>query len=392
MSLTEKKTKRVRKSICIIWQGTYPWDVRIEKFIGVLKGEGGVHIICRGKTGIPKYEKTQDYSVKRIMSGKIFSVPFPFNPFWLYICMRYVYRNKISLLIARDLPVTWLALILGKIYGIPVLFDMAENYPAALKAYNKRRYNLFLKGNAFLPRLYERIAVMLSSHVAVVTQEQKIRLIKAGCQPDKISLVMNTPVLEEIGALDTTNSADDNKTILYTGKVDAHRGVDTAIKAFSLVLKKYPSANIVIAGSGRHMDAIKEFINKLGIQDNVKLTGWVPHSDIYQCIRQSAVCIIPHTRSEHTDTTLPNKLFDYMALAKPVIASDMAPVARILKTHHCGFTFKSGDAKDLARRIEHVLSLPSHELGANGRAAVEKTFNWQTDAKILQNVIHSILT
>ena len=75
----------------------------------------------------------------------------------------------------------------------PVMLDMAENYPAALIAYENAFYKPFLLGNGFLPRLYEKAVVKKLDHIFVVAEEQIKRLGKLGVPNEKITLIQNTP-------------------------------------------------------------------------------------------------------------------------------------------------------------------------------------------------------
>ncbi len=392
------------KSVCIVWQGFYPWDVRLEKFIACFTKFYRVCLVSKGKDDNPLSEEHENLSIYRVRAGLflkkigakkiagIINAPIFFNPFWMIRCFSVARNNKASLILVRDLPMMWLGLIVGRILRIPVIFDMAENYPAALIAYNKKCYKPFLIGNAFFPRWYERLAASLSAKVFVVTEEQKERLIKKNVSGDKIVVVGNTPALSEEFFNNNNNADRADKTVLYTGKIDIHRGVDVAIKALPQLMKKHPGLVLVLAGAGTEVDKLRLLARKLGVERNVRFLGWISHQEIYDNILKSTVCLIPHVKSEHTDTTLPNKLFDYMALGKPVISSDLIPVVRILKEYGCGLIFKSGDPESLAQQIEKALdSELLKKLGVNGQKAVKERFRWDIDEKILASVTSDLI-
>jgi len=371
-------------TIAILWQGVYPWDVRIEKFIRALSAYK-VLIICRARRGMSRHEVDGNVEIFRIGT-----LPFPFNPWWLMRCLHILNKNNVSLIIFRDLPVAWLGITAGILRGVPTIFDMAENYPAALVAYNRKRYKLIVSGNALLPRLYEKWAVNMSSRVIVVADEQKERLVKAGAPTEKIAAVLNTPCAEQTASCGASSARNNEKRFLYTGKIDAHRGVDVAVRAFAAIAEKYPFASLVIAGSGRDAEKLKVLSRQLGIKDRVHFSGWVSHDEVYRHIAASYACLIPHIVSEHTQTTLPNKLFDYMAMSKPIISSDMSPVKNIIFRYRCGLVFKSGDTAGLASQMAALLDNPrAAELGRNGYHAVQSRFNWPRDSATLLNIISS---
>lgn len=387
------------KNICIVWHGFYPWDVRLEKFIDCFKKFSRICLVSKGKDGNDLFEQHENLSIYRVRVGSFLkrigaiklistiNAPIFFNPVWIICCLSAARKNKANLILVRDLPMMWLGLIVGWVLRIPVIFDMAENYPAALIAYNKTYYKPFLIGNAFFPRWYETIAASLSAKIFVVTDEQKGRLMKKNIQGNKIVVVGNTPIINDIIINRNNNLNSEEFIILYTGKIDIHRGVDVAIKAMPDLLKKHPALVLVLAGSGTEVDKLRFLSRKLGVEQNVRFLGWISHKDIYDNILKSTVCLIPHVKSEHTDTTLPNKLFDYMAFGKPVVSSDLIPVARIIKEYRCGLLFKSGHPESLAQQIEKALDKDLRmELGANGQKAIKERFRWDVDEKILTSI------
>lgn len=97
--------------------------------------------------------------------------------------------------------------------------------------------------------------------------------------------------------------------------------------------------------------------------------GWVDHSEIFGYVKQSDIGVMPRYTSDHVNTTIPSKIFDYMACGLPVIASDAGPMKRIIK-NNCGVTFESGNAADFAKRTIKVYQF-DNGCGGNGRKAVE---------------------
>jgi glycosyltransferase involved in cell wall biosynthesis len=88
---------------------------------------------------------------------------------------------------------------------------------------------------------------------------------------------------------------------------------------------------------------------------------------------------------------MPNKLYDYMALAKPVIVSDTTPMRRVVTSTECGLVFESGNAEALADQVERISdSELRRRLGANGRRGVERRYRWDVDARALIATIDAV--
>lgn len=389
----------------ILWHCPYPWDVRIEKVIEVcFELSFSVGLICRGQGELAEVEDRGRLCIRRVGSAagrlaRFWSYPLFFNPVWWKKASRVIYETSPSALIVRDIPLAMTAIWLGAKFKIPVILDMAENYPAALVAYENRAYKPFLIGGAYLPKAYERSVVHKVNHILVVAEEQIERLGKLGVPQEKITIIRNTPDLRSFANSSSKTQLPESKlkknypSILYIGKIDRHRGLEVMIRALPDVLEHYPKARLVLVGDGKEKSSLQTLVQTLGLAENVTFTGWVNHKFLPTYIYASTICCIPHLKSEHTDTTIPNKLFDYMALGKPVVTSSLSPVKRIVENTGCGKSFESGSSKDLAKVLLSVANSPKvDEMGQKGMSAVMSEFNWRVDAKKLKNLLVRILS
>jgi len=366
-----------------------------------------VSLLCRGKGLASKSEMLDRIRVRRISlpgfrraawAVKAATFPLFFNPIWVAGVIHFLRKEAVDLLVVRDLPLAFLAGALGKMFRIPVILDMAENYPAALMAYQNAFYGPFLFRNALLPRQYERASLKLMDHTFVVTDEQARRLEALGIAASKITVVGNTPETDSLSApftpLPGSCQKDNEKgpNLLFVGKLDAHRGIDLLIRALPALQREFPGLTLTLVGDGTERVRLGHLANSLGVGGSVQLTGWVEFKKIWTYIAESTVCLIPHLRTEHTDTTLPNKLFDYMALGKPVIASNCAPLERVVRETGCGLIFLSGDVTDLQEALRKVLSNTDAQsmMGRSGRQAIREKYNWGVEEKILLNAIEKI--
>jgi glycosyltransferase involved in cell wall biosynthesis len=125
------------------------------------------------------------------------------------------------------------------------------------------------------------------------------------------------------------------------------------------------------------------------VQDYVLWTGWVDHARIFDYIRLCKMGIIPHFTSNHVNTTIPNKIFDYMGLGVPVVASDSVPMKRVLEETQAGITFVAGDRLDFVKNIEKIYA-SDFDYGKHGIKAIREKYNWENDERRLNNVIQTL--
>jgi glycosyltransferase involved in cell wall biosynthesis len=109
------------------------------------------------------------------------------------------------------------------------------------------------------------------------------------------------------------------------------------------------------------------------------VTGYIEASDL---------CLVPHEDFEHTQTTIPHKLFQYMISEKPVLVSDCRPLARVVRAAGAGRVFQAGNSASFASEVIWMARHPAElsAFGARGRDAALTTFSWAHDASALTSL------
>jgi glycosyltransferase involved in cell wall biosynthesis len=109
-------------------------------------------------------------------------------------------------------------------------------------------------------------------------------------------------------------------------------------------------------------------------------------------ISKANVGAIPHIPCAAWNSTIPNKLFDYMALGLPVLTTDVPPVQRIVLQEACGVCYRSGDIMDLVSKIEELRSPAARtRMAAAGIAAVAERYNWIKDSERLDTALRRVV-
>ena len=391
-------------NILYIWDADYPWDVRVEKICNSLHNAGNeVHIVARNVKKSPEEETIKGVHIHRLkpMQNDFinYALTFPFflSPKWNRRIHKVIEKHHIDVVIVRDLPMAVAGVRAGDKYGLPVIFDMAEDYCAMLREiWKKRKFkgaNLVVR-NPYFAKWIEKYVIHRFEHIFVVVEEAGDLVKKMGVRPENISVIGNTPVLRELRFSGSSVPPDieilkARYSVIYTGGITPDRGLSVVIEAIPRVVKEIKDFLFVIVGSGFEVENLKRQIGKSGLEAYVKWVGWVAHDSLYEYIKASRIGIIPHHVTDHIDTTIPNKIYDYMACGIPVIASDAAPMKRILAEEKCGRAFKSGNAESLADAIIGIHHDPG-ALGERGKGAIMEKYNWENDARVMIEVVRSI--
>jgi glycosyltransferase involved in cell wall biosynthesis len=391
-------------NILYIWDSDYPWDVRVEKICNSLAKAGHiVHIASRNLKCKATCEEVNSLVIHRIPTIKMFnylySFPFFANPVWLNFTNKIVKKMSIDLIIVRDLPLAITGIWVAKKNRIPCIFDMAENYVALLKdIWKKRKFsglNLIVRNPTFAC-LVQNYVLKHCDHILVVVKESSDFLKSRKVHEKNISIVGNTPQLSKFNenTLSTPSVPDlsilskmrFSFTAVYTGGIQMGRGIQLVLESIDKILKQIPDFYFVIVGNGYAVDRLKKLAQDLKVGSYVHWTGWVEHDFVYQYIKNSKVGLIPHITSEHVNTTIPNKIFDYMALGIPVVTSDAVPMKRIVEEENCGLVFRNGNTTELVNTILKIKN-STINFGEIGKTAIYGKYNWSIDEMRLNDAV-----
>lgn len=397
--------------IGMVLDRVFPPDIRVEKEVRALTAAGhSVFLLCYARSGP---EAAQDVDVPGLTIWRLKRSGLLVRAWDSYRFARTFYRRRWALAIngfikgqqiealhVHDLPLLPTAHAVAVQYGVPVIADLHENYPTLA--------GLWLEDapwwqRAILPEqtdwaAMERTLLPECARVIVVVKEAMERLTSGGwLDPDRVCTVMNTEDPEhfarDAGADQPPPDWTDRFVILYTGGGGTHRGLETAVEAMARLGPEVASAHLAIVGvSGAQRDALVARATSLGVGDRVELHGWQPLGAIPGLIRAASVCLVPHERNYHTNTTIPHKLFQYMLAARPVIVSNCAPLERIVKETGSGLVFTAGNPDSLAEQIRTLYRDRAlrERLAASGQAAAAGRYAWKHDAARLCDLYASL--
>ncbi len=377
----------------------YPWDVRAEKICLALTAAGhDVHIVAHNKARGAERERLAEGTVHRMRRVRwlppridaVTAFPAFFNPRWISHLRRVVRETRAEAIIVRDLPLALTALWCGQRFGIPVLLDMAENYPAMTQDTwdaGRQRAIDHLVRNPRLVAAIERKVLPRMDAVLTVVEESAERVKQLGVSAERAFVVSNTPpaARAEARAVPRASGAAGRLDLVYLGLLEIPRGIGELIDAVALLHARGVSIHATIIGDGRDAAIFREQAKarELG-SDVIEFTGYVARDDALRLVSRADIGIVPHHATALWNSTIPNKLFDFMAAGLPVVTSSAVPAARIVRETGAGEVFRAGDAASLA---DAILALDKTEArmqrGEAGRRAVRERYNWERDTSEL---------
>lgn len=142
-----------------------------------------------------------------------------------------------------------------------------------------------------------------------------------------------------------------NKLILFTGNVIPHKGIEKILKAIMLN-QKYNLKLMIIGEKNMYLNGILNTNKKW-----IKYHKPVSHNDIPKYLFISDIVILPQEKVEYAQAQIPAKLFEAMAMEKPIIASNVSDIKKILKG--CGWVIADNNEFNINKAINEILDNPS---------------------------------
>ncbi|MCK8114588.1 glycosyltransferase family 4 protein [Anaerosoma tenue] len=378
----------------------FPPDIRVEKEADVLAGAGHeVLLLCRrghgqvaeesvGNVRAIRHRVYPGSPLRRRLDSLLFLLTLD-SPSWRGAIERLVTEHGAQALHCHDLPYARSTLKAGRKTGVPVVLDFHENYPAALRLWRRRWIDRVLFSGARASR-FERQVVREADRVVVVVEEAKDRLVRLGADPARVVVFGNAEPAALVSA--DAPALPDRLHLVYVGGIAPHRGLETAVEAMPSILGKRPDAHLTIVGDGVSLEELEALARRLGLNDAVTFTGRLPKDEAMRYVEQATIGLVPHLKSPHTEATVPHKLFQYMAYGRPVLVSDCAPLARIVRETGAGAVFTAGDAGSFAETALALGSDPARlrETSRAGRSAAATTWSMESDSADLLELYNAL--
>jgi len=211
-----------------------------------------------------------------------------------------------------------------------------------------------------------------------------------------ITVIPNGVSPSDFSASPLPNRAGRVPTLLYIGTLADWQGLDVVIRALPIILAAQPvRLPIVGRGRSRQRKMLAKQIRKLGVERNVVVQPAVPHHEIPALIAQADICVAPLGLNDRnvTQGACPIKVLEYMAAARPLLASNMPIMRELVREDVDALLFSPNDPADLARQALALLNDVelSKRLAESASERALTQFTWHESQKKLGKVYEKLL-
>jgi glycosyltransferase involved in cell wall biosynthesis len=221
----------------------------------------------------------------------------------------------------------------------------------------------------------DRIVLRRFNAIGAVSDAVAQKLISFGVQRERITVIPNGI---DIRAFDSAMFADairapGEQVLGIVGRLDLQKGFAYLLEAVATLRKSFSGLRLLIVGEGPDRGKIEELISRHGLSDHVTMAG--QQTDMPRIYNSIDIFVLPSLNEG-----LPMTLLEAMATCKPVVATRVGAVPKVVTDGVTGLLVDPGDATGLTHALAQLLSDPDQcrNLGRNARAEVERHYTAAT--------------
>ena len=202
----------------------------------------------------------------------------------------------------------------------------------------------------------------------------KVRVVHCGLEPDFYSGSTSAPAA--------------NSRLVCVGRLCEAKGQLLLIDAVAQLNKRGVRVELVLAGDGPMRTEIEKMVREFGLQDRVRITGWISSDRVREEILAARALVLPSFAEG-----LPVVIMEALALRKPVISTYVAGIPELLKDGENGWLIPAGSIGALTTAIEDCLSRSTDELeemGDAGRRTVIERHSIDVEAGKLAHLFRGV--
>ena len=392
------------KRVGMVVFSSYPADPRPRRAAEALVKEGmHIDLICEADEKLPRRENVSGMEIIRIpikhhRGGKL-SYAYQYSAFILISASILAWRSlrrRYDLIYIHNMPdVLVLSALIPRIFGAKVILDLHDPMPELMTTiFNLDKASFAVR----LIELLEQWSMALADQVLTVNIACKRLFGSRSCRPEKIEVIMNSPdeSVFPFRPLRADTSASKGSrhpfVIMYHGSLVERNGLDLAVDALAQLRGIVPDAELRIYGRKTpFLERVMEDVSKRGLNESVRYLGPKRLEDLVPAIDDCHVGVIPNHRNAFTEINTPTRIFEYLAMGKPVIAPSTPGILDYF-TEDSLLLVESGNSSDIARQIEYVaLNYQAAIRVAERGQQIYLKHTWQQQRRTLVELVSGLL-
>lgn len=329
-----------KKKIFVAVTNDISTDYRVYKICNYLISKN-YEVFVYGRTLPNTIAVERDYKI--IRKKHFFNNNFLFYAEFNIRLFFYLIFRKYSYILSNDLDTLPACFFASKLKNINLVYDSHELFSESVELQGRKFVQGFWRKleDFFLPKIKKSYTV---SQSIVEFYDKKYN--------NKMGLIRNIPLKNDVLKVDEVSFPTKNKTILYQGVLNPGRGLKPMIRALHFI----DNLDLIIIGYGKVEDELKAFVNEHKMNERVHFLGRIDRDKLFNYTKKATLgMVLEEPLGLSFQYSLPNKLFDYMHAEIPIIAGNLPEISRIINQYKVGVLVDDYQPKTIANAIHNLL-------------------------------------
>jgi len=386
--------------ICMVAYTFYETDNRVRRYAETLARRGDqVDVIVLRRPTQSSFDVIRRVNVFRIQQRVVDEsspityllklLAFFFRSSWTLT--RHHLRCKYDVIHVHSVPdFEVFSTLVPRLLGAKIILDIHDIVPELYAS----KFKISEKSFVFRLLLWmEKLSVRYSHHVIVANHLWFERLLGRSARPDRTSAILNYPDPTLFGGQEqTTKPARKEFVLCYPGTLSHHQGVDLIIAAMDRLRDRMPNLKLKIFGDGPERARLDAMVAKLGLGDRITIGAGVALEQVAEAMKGVDLGVEPKRKQSFGNEALSTKIFEFMAMGVPVLASDTR-INQLYFGDGLVEFFTSDDIDDLANGIVGLLQdAPARSRLSERGLDYIKSNNWNVKKDEYLNLIDRLVS
>lgn len=259
----------------------------------------------------------------------------------------------------------------------------------------KKPYVVWCRGSdVYLPWSFKKVTskLVLNDAATIIALTENMKQQIQRIVNKKVIVISNAIDLEKTKQIEKKElrkrlrMKDDEKIIIFVGRLHEVKGISYLIEAMNIVVKKNQKTRLLLIGTGKSRSYLQSLVEQLNLEEYISFIGTVPNDKVLEYMAASNVLVLP-SLSEG----FPVVLLEAMASGLPIVATRVGGLQEIIKDGTNGFLVEPKKPKELAEKISMILGDNElrERISRNNKEEVKK-YSWKSIIDKLEKIYFEI--
>lgn len=185
---------------------------------------------------------------------------------------------------------------------------------------------------------------------------------------------------------------DRHLVLVHHGILHPNKGNDLILRSFARVRKELPDLRFLLVGNGSEFEPLQALVKELGLQEVVKMTGWLPKpADVNVALNAGDIGLVMRIGQASDDFHMTGALVHNMAVGLPILAARLGGVSEVVRDDVEGFLFAPDHMEEFEQRLVQLARDPDlrRRLGQAALAQARENFDME---KVVERTVSALQT